>query len=166
MALSSASRRRLYLDLDGVLADFDKRVLQLTGSQPDALTKKQLWGAISPPHCSDFYASLEFTVDGRELWAATAEWQPTVLTGLPMGTWAEAQKRAWVAARLGPHVPVICCMARDKHTYARAGDVLVDDRAETARAAWEAAGGVFVHHTSAARSIAELRVIMAAEGPR
>jgi hypothetical protein len=166
MARSAASRRRLFLDLDGVLADFDKRVRQLTGSQPDALTKKQLWSSISPPACPDFYTSLDFTVDGRELWAATAEWQPTVLTGLPMGTWAEAQKRAWVADRLGPHVRVICCMARDKHSYARPGDVLVDDRAETARAAWVAAGGVFVHHTSAAQSIAELRAIMAAEGPR
>jgi hypothetical protein len=36
-------------------------------------------------------------------------------------------------------------MARDKHKHMKPGDVLVDDR-ENHRAAYEAAGVVFVHH--------------------
>ena len=45
-------------------------------------------------------------------------------------------------------MPIITCMARDKHKHMKPGDVLVDDR-ENHRAAYEAAGVVFVHHRNA-----------------
>jgi len=46
-------------------------------------------------------------------------------------------------------------MARDKHKHMKEGDVLVDDR-ENHRAAYEAAGIVFVHHLSAEDSLRQL----------
>jgi hypothetical protein len=49
-------------------------------------------------------------------------------------------------------------MARDKDRYLEAGDVLVDDR-EDHRSKWEDAGGIFVTHKNAERSIAALRQI-------
>ncbi len=81
---------------------------------------------------------------------------PTILTGLPLGTWAPKQKKRWVARMLGAHVPIITCMSRDKPRWSGPGHVLVDDRA-SAREGWERRGGAFVHHTSAERSIAALR---------
>lgn len=36
--------------------------------------------------------TLEWMPDGRELWAGIVDYNPTILTGLPMGTWAEPQK--------------------------------------------------------------------------
>lgn len=57
---------------------------------------------------------------------------------------------------LGPHVPVIVCLARDKGKYGGANAVLVDDMEKNAPG-WRSAGGVFVRHTAAAASIAELR---------
>jgi hypothetical protein len=62
---------------------------------------------------------------------------------------------------LGADVPVITCMARDKHKYARAGSVLIDDR-EKARAEWERVGGVFILHTSAESSLRQLNELIAA----
>ena len=64
--------------------------------------------------------------------------QPTILTGLPLGKWAAPQKVAWAAEHF-PGVPIITCMARDKHKHMEPGDVLVDDR-ENHRAAYEARG--------------------------
>lgn len=157
-SLTAAPRRvRLFVDLDGVLADFDRRVVELTGRAPDAIQPKRLlWVAISPPRCPDFYASLDMMPDAKELWEYVSPHRPTILTGLPLGSWAAPQKVSWCASRLGAGVPVITCMARDKHTHCGVGDILVDDREETARGPWEAAGGVFVHHTSAATTIAAL----------
>lgn len=40
------------------------------------------------------------------------------------------QQRKWCKRELGEDVPVITCMSRDKHTYCRPGNVLIDDRYE------------------------------------
>jgi hypothetical protein len=147
---------RLFLDLDGVLADFDRGVLALTGKRPEDMTKRALWRAVS--QAPDFFATLAFTRDGRELWDFCRPSHPTILTGLPLGDWAPGQKRRWVAAMLGPDVPVITCLAREKPRYAAPGHVLVDDR-ETAREGWERNGGIFIHHRDAAHSIAALKAL-------
>jgi hypothetical protein len=144
----------LFLDLDGVLADFDRGVHRVTGKHPEELPMKVLWRELS--RHPDFFGTLDFMHDAQELWAFCAPYEPTILTGLPMGSWAPDQKRRWVASMLGTHVRVITCMARDKHRYSGPGKVLVDDR-EKARVPWEAAGGTFILHTSAAASIAALQ---------
>ena len=144
----------LFLDLDGVLADFDRGVKKATGKRPEDLPMKIMWRELS--RHPDFFGTLEFMHDAQELWAFCAPYEPTILTGLPMGSWAPDQKRRWVASMLGANVRVITCMARDKHRHAGPGKVLVDDR-EKARDPWEAAGGTFILHTSAANSIAALQ---------
>lgn len=37
-------------------------------------------------------ANMEWMPDGQELWEGIVHLQPTVLTGLPWGNWAEPQK--------------------------------------------------------------------------
>jgi len=150
----------LFLDLDGVLADFDAGVRATTGNPPGDLTARVMWRALAAH--PDFYGTLDMMADAQDLWAFCAPFGPTILTGLPMGRWAEPQKRAWVARVLGAHVPVVACLSREKHNWSRPGHVLVDDRIDL-RDRWEAAGGTFVHHTTAAASIAALRALGFAE---
>ena len=95
--------------------------------------------------------------DARLLFDAVEHLKPTILTGLPLGKWAAPQKVEWAAEHF-PGVPIITCMARDKHKHMKPGDVLVDDR-ENHRAAYEAAGVVFVHHRSAEDSLRQLAKI-------
>lgn len=149
----------LYLDCDGVLADFDGGVRGLTGmSATDYQARRGVGGfwkkLASAP---DFYAKLDPLPDAKRLVDALRHLAPTILTGLPMGKWAEPQKRAW-AERHFPGLPVITCFARDKHRHAATGDVLVDDSLRLA-AAWEEIGGIFVHHENAERSLTALRLI-------
>jgi len=147
---------KLFLDLDGVLADFDRGVEAVTGKRPDQLSVRQMWKALARE--PDFYGTLDMMHDAQVLWEFCEPYQPTILTGLPLGDWAPGQKRRWVAAMLGADVPVITCMTRDKHRFSGPGHVLVDDRVGT-RDPWEAAGGIFILHTQAARSIAELKLL-------
>lgn len=159
----------LFLDLDGVLADFDLGVERLTGRRPEDLESRDMWRAAA--RARGFFTHLPWTPDGRALWEATRHLNPTVLTGLPMGGWAEPQKRAWCARELGEGVRVITCLAREKPAFARAHcealraaggpaltPLLVDDRPKH-REGWEAMGGVWVTHTSAAESIEALRAL-------
>lgn len=150
---------KLYCDLDGVLADFDtaSRAL-LKGSDPRGVAPARLWGAVN--RREHFYRDLPWMPDGPELWNFINPFDPVIITGLPSGMreYHAADKREWCRVHLGPDVPVICCMARDKVRYAESpGCVLIDDRAEKAEAQWVAAGGIFVHHTGTASTLARLK---------
>lgn len=147
---------KLFLDLDGVLADFDRGVEAVTGRRPERLPVKEMWRALS--RAPDFFGTLEMMHDAEVLWAFCRPHDPTILTGLPLGAWAPEQKRRWVARVLGADVPIITCMSREKHRYSGPGHVLVDDRERT-RESWERAGGTFIHHVNAAQSIAALKAL-------
>jgi hypothetical protein len=151
------SERRLYLDMDGVLADFDKKAAEVFGMPPAAYEREHgeaaFWATLFA--VPDLFATFDMMPDAAVLWDATKDLRPTILTGTPRGDWAAPQKRRWIAEKLGPHVEVITCFARQKADYCRPGDVLVDDRPKYAPL-WEAAGGVFVVHTDARSSIAAL----------
>ena len=160
-----STRYVIFVDLDGVLADFDRAVEELTGLPPSQQTPRAMWPRLAGAR--DFYANIPWMPDGLELWERVEPLDPVVLTGLPRGNWAKPQKLEWCRRELGPEVPVIACMSREKTEKARewldthhAGTerrvpVLIDDRAST-REPWEAAGGVFIHHTSAEESIRSL----------
>ncbi|MCM8557321.1 5' nucleotidase, NT5C type [Sphingomicrobium sediminis] len=148
---------RLFLDCDGVLADFDGGVRKLTGLSPDALEAERgkggFWKALA--RADAFYADLDPLPGALDMVEAVRHLEPTILTGLPMGNWARRQKLAWRDRHL-PGIPMITCMARDKWKYAEAGDVLVDDR-KTARAPWKEKGrGRFILHKAPETTLLEL----------
>ena len=149
----------LFLDCDGVLADFDTGATALLGMPAkdfqDAQGKSEFWRRLA--RAPDFYGSLPLMPDARLLVEAVAHLNPTILTGLPIGNWAAPQKVRWTAEHF-PGVPIITTMARDKFRHMTGADILVDDRADH-RAAWEDAGGTFITHENAERSIAALRQI-------
>lgn len=150
---------RLFLDADGVLADFDHGARKLLGASPKDYIARHgrgsFWKRLAK--AKNFYGSLPEMPDARLLFDAVRHLVPTILTGLPMGSWAAPQKVEWAAEHF-PGVPIVTCMARDKHKHMRPGDVLVDDR-EKHRAAYEEAGVVFVHHKNAEDSLRRLAKI-------
>ncbi len=149
--------RQLYLDCDGVLADFDKGATAILGAPPSRFEERhgigRFWKMLAS--APDFYFSLPLMPDAMQLFDAVKHLDPIILTGLPRGNWAADQKIRW-AAKHFPGVRMITCMARDKRDHAKEGDVLVDDNSKY-RHLWEQAGGIFVHHKNAAQSIEELR---------
>jgi len=150
---------RLFLDADGVLADFDRGARELLGSGPKQFIARHGRGAFWKRLASakNFYGALDEMPDAQMLFGAVKHLKPTILTGLPLGSWAAPQKVEWAAEHF-PGVPIITCMARDKHKHMHPSDVLVDDR-EKHRAAYEAAGVIFLHHKNAKDSIRQLAKI-------
>ena len=150
---------RLFLDADGVLADFDRGARELLGLRPKECVAKHGRGAFWKrlAKAKNFYGTLRQMPDAQLLFDAVKHLKPTILTGLPLGSWAAPQKVEWAAQHF-PGVPIITCMARDKHKHMHPGDALVDDR-EKHRAAYEEAGVVFVHHKNAEDSLKQLAKI-------
>ncbi len=147
---------QLYLDLDGVLADFDRGAQAVLKMHPVLFQQRYGIGAFWKKLASapDFYGKLDLLPDAMQLMQGVHHLHPTILTGLPMGKWAEPQKRAWVQRHF-PHLEVITTLARNKPSYCTPGDVLVDDQ-ERYRAGWEHEGGIFIHHRGAAHTLAAI----------
>jgi hypothetical protein len=149
----------LFLDCDGVLADFDAGAKHLLGVSAKAFEARhgrgEFWKRLA--RHGNFYGDLKQMPDAQLLFQAVKHLRPTILTGLPLGTWAAPQKERWAAEHF-PGVPIITTMARKKHLHMEPGDVLVDDR-DMHRHLWEDAGGVFIHHKSAEDSIRQLAKI-------
>ncbi len=152
---------RLFLDCDGVLADFEAAATALLG-MPTRVFEAQygiptFWRRLA--EAENFYGALPLMSDARVLFEAVAHLSPTILTGCPKGGWAEAQKVAWAAEHF-PGVPIITCMAFNKRAHCQPGDVLIDDTIKH-RHLWEEARGVFIHHQSARKSL----ILLAAHWP-
>ena len=120
--------RIVYCDLDGVL-------VQQTGKTG--------------------FDTMPWKEDGRKLWDWLKPFNPTLLSQLPDKTYDQCapEKRCWVRRELGPDfVAVICRDSKGKAPYARPGAVLIDDSTRHMDG-WVNAGGTFVLHESAEKSI-------------
>jgi hypothetical protein len=155
---------QLFLDCDGVLADFDKKAVEIFGMHPREFENKHgqgaFWREINHYNTNQngFFSALEMMEDAHHLYEAVKHLHPIILTGVPGNDWAAPQKVKWVERMFGPNQRVICCQSKKKCTFASPGDVLVDDW-DKYRALWEAVPAIFVHHKSAATSIEALKEI-------
>lgn len=146
---------QLFLDMDGVLADFDTGYELMLGTRPSKMADNVDWQRVRT--FPGFYESLPPMPDMHDLWAYTAHLRPIVLTGVPSSVEeAPENKRVWVRKHLGTHVEVRCCASSAKRLHASPGDILIDDW-EKYRHLWVAAGGRWITHTDAQSSIRQLK---------
>lgn len=138
---------QLYVDMDGVLADFDQHYENTFGYRSCKLSDNVDWKAVRA--AKDFYLNIPPMADLEVLWKRIERYTPIVLTGVPYSVQeAPDNKKAWVAKNLGDHVEVICCKSAHKSHVTKPGDILIDDW-EKYRHLWVARGGVWITHTSA-----------------
>lgn len=156
----------LFIDLDGVLADFDVHYRDKVGALPPSWSQGHDhaaagtdvdWQRLAE---IDFYRDVPKMLDADDLWTYVRHYEPTIITGLPTTgrDKAENSKRYWVMEHYGPLVHVVTCLSREKCKYMTPGDVLVDDW-EKYKHLWIQKGGIWITHTSAASTIEKLREI-------
>ncbi len=140
-------RTRLYLDLDGVMADFDAHFPAVFGLDHRSMADDAMWQTINA-HPS-YFRDMPPCPGAVEFYREIAHHEPIVLTACPRTNYANAaqQKRAWVYEHLGPHVTVLPVMGgHNKPLFMHApGDILIDDFEKNTRA-WSAAGGISILH--------------------
>ena len=146
---------QIYVDMDGVLADFERHYLDTFGkvaTRPGGTD----WKAVRAHE--GFYLSMPPMPDMDVLWARLRPYNPIVLTGIPQQVEeAPANKRAWLNKHL-PDVPMIACMAKDKAKYCAPGDLLTDDY-ERHKHLWLIAWGLWITHYSAKSTCTRLAAI-------
>eukprot|EP01105_Mastigella_eilhardi_P024991 TRINITY_DN6646_c0_g1_i1.p1 TRINITY_DN6646_c0_g1~~TRINITY_DN6646_c0_g1_i1.p1 ORF type:complete len:1877 (-),score=388.06 TRINITY_DN6646_c0_g1_i1:133-5763(-) len=161
---------KVYVDLDGVLADFGKAFAALTQRSPHEFIADELWRRVR--RCPAFFSRLEWTSDGQSLWdflcARRNEGCCTVavLTAGPAGKFGKIvkkEKEQWCRQHLGAGVECIVCGPGGKPPYSFPGRVLVDDNPELQQR-WDARGGLFVRHRSAAETQSALAALLCSRG--
>ena len=160
---------QVFLDCDGVLADFDKYASQLLGMPPREFEATKHNGNSGPMwkilyEHEDYFYKLPKMPDADELVAGVIAmgYEPIILTGIPSqdgSDWAIDQKTRWAQDHF-PELEIICCKSKDKFKHMVDGlhNVLIDDWAQHQQV-WEDAGGTFILHTSAAKSLRELQSV-------
>ena len=143
---------QLFVDMDGVLADFDTHHETIFGVRACKIADNVDWAAVRA--VPDFYLGIPPMEDLGALWTRIERYKPIVLTGIPSAARvpeAAENKRAWARRYLGDDVEVICCRAKEKCLHAAPGDILIDDW-EKHRHLWIRAGGKWITHISAAET--------------
>lgn len=156
--LNDKNNFKIFCDLDGVLTDFEKGVINLTGRTTSDQTVAKMWQRIS--NHPNFFESLEWTQNGKELWNKICEIsnsQPIILTGIPtmLKKQYNLEKKRWCEKNLGKDISVITCNSSEKYKYATTNHVLIDDRIENGKL-WVTYGGIFIHHQTPERTLYEL----------
>ena len=131
----------IHLDMDGVLADFDKFVLKNMGrtfdhqSGPGA--DKEMWDFLGG--VDRLYFQLEPTPYAFKLWelAQSTGAAVEILTAIPRRSSmpnAEQDKIEWIEKYFGKgHKVKIGPFSRDKWLHAKINDILIDDRTDNIR---------------------------------
>jgi 5'-nucleotidase len=140
------SARRLYIDLDGVLADFDGHFEPTFGFDHRG-RDEEMWEAIKA-HGS-YFRSLPPCPGAIEFFESVRKLDPHILTACPVSDYHNVaqQKIAWVREHLGAGVTVLPSPGgRAKPLFMRSvGDCLIDDFEKNCRA-WTEAGGYAIRH--------------------
>tara|TARA_B100000745_G_scaffold123035_1_gene79900 strand:+ start:991 stop:1455 length:465 start_codon:yes stop_codon:yes gene_type:complete len=149
---------KVFIDMDGVLSDFDKPII-------DKFNTKKEWANRWELLPEDFFFSLPKMPDADELInhiSGQFDWH--VLTAIPNDSGfpeCRVQKMQWIFKyyKIFP-VRIHCVFQREKLYYAveenLSPNILIDD-SERNVADWKSKGGIAILHTSARDSIRELQ---------
>lgn len=160
--------KKLYLDMDGVLADFDRGVRELAGAEPLPVNGKRspedderMWAAVRG--VDHFYGRLEPMPGAVEMFERL--WEKygdacEILTGVPRPhrgiAHAGEDKAEWVRRRLSPDIVVNIVLRAQKPEFCAGPDcVLIDDTRSNIRQ-WEEAGGTGILHEGVEATLAAL----------
>ena len=146
------SQLKIYVDMDGVLVDFDKQITHYNLDKYDKGNSK-IWliiRRIGPK----FWSTMKWMPDGRTLWNALKPYKPTILSAppIPKDAVATEGKSEWVKRELGG-VPYI--IEKRKELYAKPNAILIDDMVKNVDK-WRQAGGIAILHKNTASTLRQL----------
>lgn len=156
-----SSSTLFYVDLDGVLVNFDKEFQKhMQGlTEEDDWTWQELYRL-----CPDIYAIAEPMPDAYILWKHLLQHgihNLRILTAIPKRwNWPEVtkHKRNWVKEKFGlPEKQVLFGPYAEDKQYHCSGpsDILIDDKIINIHQ-WVSRGGIGIHHESAIETIRKL----------
>lgn len=149
----------VFVDLDGVLCDFDKALYDLTGNHRADSKLEDNWDMIKKAGVA-FWEYMPWMKGGKDLWRyLTMFVAPVLLSAVPHPRYGHGEipsrgKNMWVRRELGNY-QVITCLRKQKKAFADRHNILIDDKRENIDE-WKRAGGIGILHTNTSTTIHQL----------
>ena len=161
------SEYKVYLDMDGVLADFDQRFRDLSGMEPrdfeNKYGKKAFWNLIDEENKIKFWVGIPVMPGAADLVDAVKDYDYELLTSPSAKKQSYLGKILWVRNNTGnvfPSKPRINFKkAKEKHLVKpqlAKTDILIDDREDTI-GRWNAAGGTGIVYKNIGQVLNDLK---------
>ena len=161
---------KIYFDMDGVLADFERGVKEICGLTPPSQNAKhrkpgeddEMWKAIKA--CPHFYDYLELMPGAKDMFDAVYEKygdKCEILTGIPKPhreiVNAADDKKIWIKRLLSEDVIVNTVFRAEKPQYCTGkGYILIDDMERNIKE-WNEMGGIGIVNVSAEETMIMMR---------
>lgn len=158
---------KIYFDMDGVLADFDRGIVELCHLQPKPQGMQteadnvEMFEAMRLQ--GNFYDKLEVLPGAAEMFNMIYERygdKCEVLTGIPKPrrgiTTASEDKTNWMRRKFGADIVMNIVYRSDKKNFCLGEDYILIDDYDSTIAEWEARGGIGIVHHSAEETIRRL----------
>ena len=157
---------KVYVDMDGVVADFDQRFLDLSGMMPREYEAKYgrdaFWEFIDEGENKlKFWIGIPQMSDAQSLMDYVSQYDYEMLTSPSIKQQSLMGKGLWIKNHTNKGLfkskpKVNYRFAKNKVEFAAPNHILIDDRADTINN-WNIAGGIGILHTSAANTISQLK---------
>ena len=159
------SKYTIYLDMDGVLANFNKRFKDISGMEPKEFEAKygtkEFWNLIDEDNKISFWVGIEEMPGARALVNAVKKYNYEILTSPSAKKQSYLGKLLWVRNHkdlFGGKPRVNFRRAKEKHLVKpelSKNDILIDDREDTIER-WNAAGGTGIHYNNISQTLNDL----------
>ena len=157
----------VYVDMDGVIADFDKRFEDLSGLLPQDYVDKhgldKFWDLIDEKHKVAFWRGIEIMPGAEKLLNYVSNYPYEILTAPSIKKQSIIGKGLWIKDKIGTlyssKPKVTYRPAKLKHTVKpnlTKYDILIDDKKSTIER-WNNAGGTAIYYVNADQVINDLK---------
>ena len=161
MKTSAEDLPQIYCDMDGVLCDFIKGANAAVNGLFVTADRVTRWEKVAEGGAK-FWADLEWMPNSKKLYQFIARYNPKILSAYSprMASSSKKGKMQWLQKNTRIKRSDINLVLRDqKVRFAQTNDkpnILIDDYIKNIRE-WESAGGIGITHSSARKTISELK---------
>ena len=161
---------QIYVDMDGVLTDFERRFEQFAGVTPNEFidqktiefgkkkAEEQFWDLIDKQIGVRFWVGMPWMPQGEKLWKYIKKFKPIILYSPSRDESSRIGKGLWVKRNI-PGTPLkLAYKADGKARYASPTSILIDDRDDNIER-WKSSGGIGIKFISADQVINDLEKI-------
>jgi len=148
---------KIFLDMDGVLVNFDQQFQELTGMMPREFESKydsnKFWEEIDNAGVG-FWRGMKWMPGGEALYNRASQFDHALLSSPSRSEVSKIGKRLWRRDKT-PDTKLILARSYNKRKYAAPNHILIDDREDNIQQ-WRDAGGIGILYKSADQVNAEL----------
>ena len=158
-------KRIVYVDMDGVLADFDKGFYDISQIEPSHVTTEELWAKIDAYGKAKFFSELPCMSGGKELWTYVTQnfLKVKILSALGRSDKIDKQTTKGKIVWLLHNIPTLhsgdIILVDNKHRkrqYSKQGDIIIDDTPVVIEE-WIKKGGIGILHKTVHETINQLK---------